>query len=47
MYSKIHSGSFTVRCLIPGTAQGPRGWGPEQPAPMEGIPDHSRGVGTR
>lgn len=27
--------------------QGQGGWGSEQPDPVEGVPAHDRGVGTR
>jgi len=34
-------------CPLPGIVQGQAGWGSEQPAPVEGVPAHGRGVGTR
>lgn len=33
-------------CQIPGSAQGQVGWGSEQPALMEAVPAHGRGVET-
>jgi len=34
-------------CPLPGSVQGQAGWGFEQPGPVEGVPAHGRGVGTR
>ena len=42
MYLWMHCG-----CPIPGSVQGQVGWGFEQPALVEGVPAHGRGVGTR
>jgi len=34
-------------CPLPGSVQGQVGWGFQQPGPVEGVPAHGRGVGTR
>lgn len=34
-------------CPKPGSVQGQVGWNLEQPGPLEGIPTHDRGFGTR
>jgi len=34
-------------CPLPGSDQGQVGWGFKQPGPVEGVPAHGRGVGTR
>jgi len=36
-----------VDAPLPGSVQGQVGWGFEQPGLVEGVPAHSRGVGTR
>jgi len=37
----------TVDAPIPESVQGQAGWGFEQPGLVEGVPAHSREVGTR
>jgi len=34
-------------CPLPGGVQGQVGWGSEEHGPVEGVPAHGRGVGTR
>jgi len=33
------------QCPIPGNIPGQAGWGSEQPAPVEDVPAHCRGIG--
>jgi len=47
IYTMEQAAQRSCGCPLPGSVQGQVGWGSEQPRPMEGVPAHGRGVGTR